>query len=480
VQSYIQRTQVALQNMQGGAAAVRREREFDDDDEGSWHGDRYYEEYGEEYYDEYSDEYGDEEGWDDESDFLLTDETQEELLAIANDLAELTRQSSSQEVLAVLAAIVPMIISDPGLSELAESARAYGLDISRWTGYWQAFDQIAAQALLMVDPDTALANQWTLLATGWAEQLAAVGLPGRFPLTLLMAKLAGWGRGRLVDNLAKADLPQSSWYMILDTLDRRGEVDAYLAVARRYTPVQYAQRMTALGRVEELANDRDLAATDGPTLLTIAQQVEQTGAIPAALQLGRLALQKPGPHRADGAIWLRDLALQAGDHGLAVDAAMLGVLERPRLDEYRRLKSLAGEAWPELQPDILAALRQSVGHSVGVAPYAVIEIMLEEDNIEEALALVARFPNRYMFQTVQQAALERAPDILMRYALESAQEVLGRGHHKYYEEAVEYLQLARTAAQRAGRETEWDSALAQIRQQHARKRLFIQLLATFD
>jgi len=67
------------------------------------------------------------------------------------------------------------------------------------------------------------------------------------------------------------------------------------------------------------------------------------------------------------------------------------------------------------------------------------------------------------------AVVEHRPDWVIQAARKQAERIMDAGQSKYYRHAVEWLARARTAYRAAGRESEWQAYLGEIRERHGRK-----------
>jgi uncharacterized Zn finger protein len=77
------------------------------------------------------------------------------------------------------------------------------------------------------------------------------------------------------------------------------------------------------------------------------------------------------------------------------------------------------------------------------------------------------------------AVLEHRPDWVIQASRQQAERIIEAGQSKYYDHAVDWLGRARAAYQAAGRETEWQAYLREIRTRHGRKYKLMGMLEGF-
>jgi uncharacterized Zn finger protein len=143
---------------------------------------------------------------------------------------------------------------------------------------------------------------------------------------------------------------------------------------------------------------------------------------------------------------------------------------------YQRIQELAGERWPELREEMLDHLRQAPGY---VSAQAQVDIFLQEDLLDDAIAAVEKGANYGLTERVMDAVLEHRPDWVIQAARQEAERIVEAGQSKYYHHAVGWLEKARAGYRAAGRETEWQAYLREIRARHGRKYKLMGLLEGF-
>ena len=98
---------------------------------------------------------------------------------------------------------------------------------------------------------------------------------------------------------------------------------------------------------------QNLLTTD--EALTLVRILRSQDEIEESMRVAEQGLTLRGD-KALLAIWLRDMARDAGDLKRALAAAVIVLRSQPDLDSYLEAKDLAGERWPQYRAEILDPL----------------------------------------------------------------------------------------------------------------------------
>ena len=180
----------------------------------------------------------------------------------------------------------------------------------------------------------------------------------------------------------------------LNVLERRGDFDAFLNLARlAQHHARHAAMLARLGRIEEASTYAHERLEEPGDAHTVATALWEQGAQEEALALAEYGLTLSRAYPSYGekpklalAIWLREQAENLGRSALALKAAVVAFQQSPDLPSYRKVQELAGPQWPEQRAALLEELRlpgqwARTGH---------VSIWLHEGLIDEAIAEVER------------------------------------------------------------------------------------------
>jgi len=260
----------------------------------------------------------------------------------------------------------------------------------------------------------------------------------------------------------------------LNVLERQERYDAYLNLAQAKGQItRYVTMLVQLDRAQEAVEFglRQLCTMD--QALALAQALRGHDHVEEALRIAEhgLTLQGQG-HKARLASWLRDVAAGAGRENLALDAAITAFRASPNLDAYQQVKELAGSQWPQLREKLLDFLREQppTGFSAG------IDIFLQEELIDDAIAALGQRGFYKTVARVAEAAIESRPDWVISASKRQAEQIMDAGKSKAYHHAVEWLARAKAAYKAAGREEDWRSYLNHLLDKHSRKYKLVPML----
>ena len=222
--------------------------------------------------------------------------------------------------------------------------------------------------------------------------------------------------------------------------------------------------LVRLGRVQEAVDYglQYLGTTE--EALALAKALREREALQAALQIAEHGLTLEGA-KVPLATWMADLALGMGETGRALEAALLAFRGAPELAAYQRVQELAGARWPGLRTELLAHLQQGRAY----APQGPVEIFLHEGLVEDAMRAVERGASYSLLEQVVDAAIPSHADWAIRMCRQQAEPIMNQGQSQHYHHAARWLEKARAAYRAAGRETEWQTYLAELMTRHRRK-----------
>ena len=259
----------------------------------------------------------------------------------------------------------------------------------------------------------------------------------------------------------------------LNVLERQGRYQEYLYLAEAESQiVSYVTMLVKVGRVDEAVAYGLKYLTETETALALAQALQAGGHTQEALRVAERGLELGGYAKAQLATWLRDVAADAGEPELALNAALTTFKAAVDLEAYRKIQNLAGERWQTLREELLTMLRQHTGY----ASQAVIEIFLHEGLIDDAIRAVGDYPHYSTVELVVNAALECRPEWCIQACKQQTESIMDQGQSKYYQRAAYWLGRAKAAYVSAGRGDEWQVYLDSLLQKHARKYSLVPLL----
>jgi uncharacterized Zn finger protein len=369
-----------------------------------------------------------------------------------------------------------------------ETWAAYeGLDDSDGEGIPLFSDIGAAWAEALLSPDVTGEERrtWGVKVESWQGELEDYGLEEGFDGAVQAAK-QGWDDRRLVRVLRGEDTRERLWEgdeppdwlanealvrARLDILQRTGRQDEFLRLADTAAlGVAYASMLVQLGRVDEAIayGLEHLASTEDA--LALAQVLREHQDSQGALEIAEFGFGLEGA-KAALANWTTEVAAALGETTRALAAAEIAVREVPTLDGYRRAQELAGDAWPAHRVTLLAHLRRLPGYMSGA-----VEILLDENLIKDAIAVVDRGASHTLLERVAEAAVPSHPEWVIKTSRREAEAIMDRGKSEYYSSAAHWLARARAAYRVAGREAEWQAYQAHLLILHSRKYRLVPLL----
>ena len=261
----------------------------------------------------------------------------------------------------------------------------------------------------------------------------------------------------------------------LQSLDRQGRETEYLNLARTEgLMLPYLTRLAAMGNIEEAMTAARSRMTTSEEAFALAKTLRETNHFSESLVIAQAGLPFPGHCRYALASWTSELAEGLGEQTIALDASVLAFKLRPGFSDYQRVESLAAKQWDTLKPDLLQTLRQS---QTWEARDAKVDIFLYEGLLEDAMQAVQddTYYRSELVHRVMQAAVATHPDWVMAAARKRAEPIMEQGKADRYQNAVQWLQQAKTAFVQAGQQAEWAAYFHQLQSLHSRKRKLMDL-----
>jgi uncharacterized Zn finger protein len=319
---------------------------------------------------------------------------------------------------------------------------------------------------------------------GWCKHIVAVALTSiRTPGTIHQRDKLARIRLEILNlqerypeylNLARAeDLVEE--YLVL--LAQLGRIDEVMAASIRIKDARQALAVAKVLREQEALAQALLIATAGLELpVGVASPGENRLSTTPAEDRFFTISQSPllDRYRYELADWTSELAQGLSDLSTALSARITAFKLRPSMRGYQQVKTLAGDTWQTLQPNLLKHLRTMDNWSHAEAK---VQIFLHENAIDDAIATVNDGYGRgNLMQLVMDAAIAHRPEWVIAKAIRPAEDIMNRGKAESYEDAVNWLTRARAAYRQSGRQAEWDRYLAQLIATHGRKRKLMGLI----
>jgi uncharacterized Zn finger protein len=281
----------------------------------------------------------------------------------------------------------------------------------------------------------------------------------------------------------------------LEILNLQERYPEYLNLARAEDLVaEYLVMLAQLGRIAEVMA-ASIRLKDAGQALTVAKVLREQDALAEALLIAKAGLDLPDRisvapaehqfftiqqsplldrHRYELADWTSELAQGLGDISTALAARITAFKLRPSMRGYQQVKTLAGDTWQTLQPDLLQHLRTMDSWSHAEAK---VQIFLHEGSIDDAILTVDdRYTSGNLIQLVMDAAISYRPEWVIAKAIPPAEDIINRGKAESYQEAVNWLARARTAYLQSGRQAEWQQYRDRLVAAHGRKRKLMGLI----
>jgi uncharacterized Zn finger protein len=346
--------------------------------------------------------------------------------------------------------------------------------------------KVWTEACLVADLSPTEREQWVQKLARWQREIGPYGLEGVFEVAQAALK-QGWDYPPL-QRVFQGEITrrgawegEAPWYADelaiarLKVLERQGRYQEYLCLAEAEGQMEpYIIMLARLGRVQKAVDEGLQVLYTPDQFLSLAKVLREQGELATALRVAEHGLTLDGS-KGPLAAWLCDLADGMGEPERALEAATVAFRATPSMSAYLRVRELASENWPELREGLLAHLRQaSYFHS-----QAQVDIFLHEGLLDDAITAVEKGASYDLLERVMDAAIEHRPDWVIQAARRQAERIMDAGQSKYYHHAVGWLEKARAAYRAAGRETDWQAYLGEIRTRHGRKYKLMGMLEAF-
>lgn len=177
--------------------------------------------------------------------------------------------------------------------------------------------------------------------------------------------------------------------------------------------------------------------------------------------------------------WTSEIALESGDRVLAIEAKVKAFQASPNFSDYRKIEQLTRENWTNIKGELLAALADFKGWG---SEKAKVDIYLHESLIDRAIAVVDELYYDYngLTHRVMDAAIAVNPDWVISNACRRAEAIVDAGKSDYYQEAVNWLEKARSAYISCNKQQEWTDYRTNLMTVHARKRKLMGLMRSLS
>jgi tetratricopeptide (TPR) repeat protein len=246
--------------------------------------------------------------------------------------------------------------------------------------------------------------------------------------------------------------------------------EAFLRICRETGRQQdLVDRLLALGRVDEAVAEAQGAGDYD--LLRLADLFVSHGQADLAERL----IRERAPTSQDNrlTVWLKERALERGDREEALALLERLFWQRPALQGYQELRTLARQLgrWEELQAALLARLADEGQHIL------LTEIHLEEEEVDRALEALEKvqasrwgWGGGQLAIHVARAAEENRPREAIRIYVERAERLIAARGRGNYAEAAQYLVRVRDLYRRLGEQGTWRAFVADLREENRRLR----------
>jgi uncharacterized Zn finger protein len=394
----------------------------------------------------------------------------DQLRQVLGEAQQALAQGDSRDALNILAGLIAAMVEEWTVLDDSDGI------VSE---FWYELDEPLTQALLGAQLSPSERRYWADSLYSWINELGYYGVDDAFDRSLMAAELLDED-GDVLERLAAQDQapPPPLVEPLLSVLNRRNEHERYLDIAQRAGHrLAYALKLIELERVTEAIEFGHDQAWTADEALTIVQALDAVGRPEAVLAFARQGLYGLGD-KAGLALWLQAFAASLDQRELALEAYMEALQAAPSLEAYLRLEELAGPAWPQVRSQTLNALR---ARSYGWTEPGLVDILLHEDLVEDAIAKIGERPDAETLARVVEKAISVRPGWAIRQSLSQAMRIIEPGQSRSYPQAVEWLRRARDAHRAAGREADWQKFVNELKTSpHGRKHKLMGLLEQIE
>ena len=172
------------------------------------------------------------------------------------------------------------------------------------------------------------------------------------------------------------------------------------------------------------------------------------------------------PYTRELAVWLREVALEAGDRRRTLLASKVAIIASPVLDEYKALETLSEGEWFPLREEIIADVASSAS---SYNPQGQIDILLYESLWSKALGVIENIWDSSLVSRTVNKLLSHIPANVIPLCKKRAEAIMDAGQSARYEEAASWVSKSRDAYLLAQREVEWKEYKAYLLALHGKK-----------
>jgi len=405
-----------------------------------------------------------EDGYDDDP---FTDD----LLEVVERALDFARKGEGHHAIAILSAITETYVGE--WDELCD----YGGDSFPIA---ESLDEAWTEAILSTDLSEPEAVDLGVMLQEWQD-----GLDADFSMSLA-ALQQGWddpelqrvlkqGRGYSDPARLESSFGQNLAWIRLQILDRQGRQQEYLNLARvEGLILQYLTRLAQMGQIEEAMKAAQERMTTAEEAFALAKVLREGERLTEALAIAQTGLSLPGNCGYTLADWTSHLAEGMDNPAVALEASIRAFQLKPNFSDYQRVAHLATEQWERIKPDLLKTLRQS---SDWQNREAKVDIFLHEGLLDDAIRAVETdtYYRSELLYRVMQAATSTHSDWVIKTARKQAEPIMSQGKSDRYQEAVKWLQQAKTAYEQSGQQSVWADYFQRLQVDYARKRKLIDL-----
>jgi hypothetical protein len=263
---------------------------------------------------------------------------------------------------------------------------------------------------------------------------------------------------------------------VIDLLAQDVPDDEYLSYCRQHgRRHDLIERLLKRNRLEEAA--RELASAPENELPGIAEVfVAHRQADLAEQRLRERANRSKSPFILR---WLKDRCIARRDHAGALEFARREFQLNMSHESYRQFRGIATKLrqWDTIRPELLAMLRKSAD------PSAFVSICLDEGMIDDALAVLQNRQRPCNFDqrlAIAKAAESSRPESAIEIYLGEAAHYISQRHRDAYQQACQYLKLARKLYEKSGQQSAWKQQLTTLRLRHKTLKAFLEELQKLE
>jgi uncharacterized Zn finger protein len=279
----------------------------------------------------------------------------------------------------------------------------------------------------------------------------------------------GEGTGEHIDDEDWGDI-NNPWPSLADVklnvLERQERTEEYLTLCQQVgRHLRYALKLCDLQRAPEAVAYARQHFASSEDALALAQRLREMRLVSDAIDIGEHGLTLEG-RKAELGEWLGPIEEAQGRDRQALRTWLAAFPERPSLEHYKRLKRLAGAAWPKLQPGVMQALRQHYDRKV------LAEVLLFEENWDEAIKLVEQsgiYDRGAVLAMVADGVMTRYPEWVADVCTKRAEGLIAPVQSSLYDEVAEWLRRVKQAYAQMGQTHIWQAYLQRLKDDYKRR-----------